>query len=445
MISYSGPFCKPLSVQLNQSTPSPFANPPNLSKSIYSSPLKSSSRSSHHRIQNISTSSSEEEEEDGEEEDSEEEKWPIRKQDPSRYQSTSYLVPDHDSLQVWDQEGRRSTYLISMKKTSERRKQFEEIHHKTIQRVNERQEAVYEEQMNELSKVLEQIELDQSREIRTIKEGFERRERDRLKVFDELIRKAEEIEKEETLRVFKIKQEEAEKKAREERQAEEERNRSEVQARLEKDQLRLKNELELRKKEVMEKKRIEKDLEDSLDRNQKDSLKENYMKWYRVIEQIKQTVLPNVSSNESFKTICRQAKRKITLKVGQLTNSSKQIQKVIIELGEVLQQTKQSDLNVYIWACNHLSKALIKQSETEVTAKPSTVYPLSRVVIGLILIGYPELGQVMMARIVKKCYFVTSHRPIKFETESDELYGKRLGYLVGGGRKNDEGLVHGYK
>ncbi|KAH9822163.1 GLE1-like protein-domain-containing protein [Melampsora americana] len=428
---YNGPYCKPLSVQTNRSTPSPFANPPNLSKSIYSSPLKSSLN---HRIQNISTSSSasSEEEEDDDEIDSEEEKWPIRKHEksqPKNSNSTSYLIPDHDSLQVWDQEGRQSTYLLSIQKSKQRRKHFEEIHFKTIQKVNETQERLHNEKMNELSKILNQIELDQEKEIKSIAEGFERRERERNKVFNQLILEAERIEKEETLRISKLKQEEATKKA------EAERKQLEIKLKAEEEEkLKVKKETEL-KNQLIEKKKLEKEIMES----EKNPLRENYQKWYQIIEQIKQTVLPNVSSNESFKMICRQAKRKITPKVGQLTNSSHQIQKVIIELGDVLKETKNSNMNVYLWACNHLSKALIKQSETEVTAKQSTVYPLARVVIGLILIGYPELGQVMMARMIKKCYFISAYRPLKSTDESEEAYKKRLGYVINS--STDETLV----
>lgn len=62
------------------------------------------------------------------------------------------------------------------------------------------------------------------------------------------------------------------------------------------------------------------------------------------------------------------------------------------------------------------------------TAKLSTVYPLARVVVGLILVGYPELGDVMMARMVKKCFFVVAYRPLPAAGQSQEEYRKQLGY-----------------
>lgn len=48
-----------------------------------------------------------------------------------------------------------------------------------------------------------------------------------------------------------------------------------------------------------------------------------------------------------------------------------------------------------------LSKAILKQAEEEVTAKPSTAFPLARVVAALIE-RCPSLGRVFMAKLVSK-------------------------------------------
>lgn len=46
-----------------------------------------------------------------------------------------------------------------------------------------------------------------------------------------------------------------------------------------------------------------------------------------------------------------------------------------------------------------LSKAVLKQAEVEVTAKPSTAYPLARIITRLIETN-PGLGSVFMAKLV---------------------------------------------
>ena len=54
---------------------------------------------------------------------------------------------------------------------------------------------------------------------------------------------------------------------------------------------------------------------------------------------------------------------------------------------------------------------MIKQAETEVTAKLAAAFPLGRVAISLILRGHTELGDVLMGRLVKKCFWVTGWYP----------------------------------
>lgn len=84
----------------------------------------------------------------------------------------------------------------------------------------------------------------------------------------------------------------------------------------------------------------------------------------------------------------------------------------------------------YTWLLNHLSKSLIKQSETEVTAKLPTAFPLARVVVGLLLLGHEELGDVLMARLVKKCYLLSGHFPRKQAGQDDRAYRKTIGHLA---------------
>jgi hypothetical protein len=55
---------------------------------------------------------------------------------------------------------------------------------------------------------------------------------------------------------------------------------------------------------------------------------------------------------------------------------------------------------LYIALLYSLSKALLKQAEEEVAAKPSTAYPLARIVIGLVALGHARLGEVFMAKMV---------------------------------------------
>lgn len=130
-------------------------------------------------------------------------------------------------------------------------------------------------------------------------------------------------------------------------------------------------------------------------------------------------MLPVVSQNPAWRKACFQAKRAITPKIGQLTSSASAIARITAQLDDVLSSMRAPPPagpgapEPYTWTLNHLAKALVKQAETEVTAKLGTAYPLARVVVGLLLRGHTELGDVLMARLVKKCFWVTGHFPRK--------------------------------
>jgi nucleoporin GLE1 len=48
-----------------------------------------------------------------------------------------------------------------------------------------------------------------------------------------------------------------------------------------------------------------------------------------------------------------------------------------------------------------LAKAFLHQAEVEVTAKPSTAFPLGRIVIGLVARAHFDLGEIFMAKLVE--------------------------------------------
>jgi nucleoporin GLE1 len=102
----------------------------------------------------------------------------------------------------------------------------------------------------------------------------------------------------------------------------------------------------------------------------------------------------------------------------------------------------------YSYLLSHLSKALIKQAEAEVNAKPDAAFPLARIVLGLLLRGHAALGEVLFARMVKKCPWVVSHYPER--SVSAEMLGfhpltcqdqSREEYEKSTGRGLDESLA----
>ena len=140
-------------------------------------------------------------------------------------------------------------------------------------------------------------------------------------------------------------------------------------------------------------------------------------------QRIKTEVLPVVSGNPDWRKQCFAAKRQITPKIGQLTNSRSEIARIVSSLSAfhcalslmcpclqttaicgVLDAARSTGVaEIYTWILNHLSKCLIRQAEQEVAAKQDTAWPLARVALWVMLEGHAEFGEVLMCRLVKKC------------------------------------------
>ncbi|KAL8280673.1 hypothetical protein RQP46_006996 [Phenoliferia psychrophenolica] len=246
----------------------------------------------------------------------------------------------------------------------------------------------------------------------------EQEDSDKRRVLEEQVRKGQE----------------AETKAREMREAEERKKEDE------------RKEAERKKVEEEEKRKVEEEKrkEDAKRREQEaieaselaakvaaaegESPQADWQRWTAKMTEIKTHVLPVVSQNDVYRKACFTAKRAITPRIGQLTSSSSATLDIISRLDQVLASMRLPDATApYTWTLNHLAKALVKQAEMEVTAKIATAFPLGRVVVGLLARGHAELGDVLMARLVKKCFWVTGWWPAKLPDQSLESYEKTLG------------------
>ncbi|AQZ11308.1 GLE1 (YDL207W) [Zygosaccharomyces parabailii] len=158
----------------------------------------------------------------------------------------------------------------------------------------------------------------------------------------------------------------------------------------------------------------------------------------------KDIVEPVKKMDVNMRNIISRHKRKINPKFGQLTNSNSQLQSIQGELFNLIDQTRENNL-AYLWVLNFIAKALVHQSETEVRVKPQSALPLGRLALSL-LIKYPELKELLMARWVKKCPFVIGYT-CKIDTEQgrqnmgwkrssdqkweeDTSYDERMGGIV---------------
>ncbi|GAA5886307.1 hypothetical protein JCM6882_001598 [Rhodosporidiobolus microsporus] len=400
----------------------------------------------------------EEDEEDSEELDSEEEEWPVgpvnsvglggwrRTRGAAARKGKGRPAPGHvyggmDEHEAWEERSRAESWAAANR-----------TFHLSLSRAKSSSPglvpptAVPSADLSSISSLLSQLDLRQRTETAALVASFEERNKSLWSSIEAAIQQAEreEGERQRALAEKRRKEEEQERKAKEMREEAERREKEEREKKAKEDEERKVKEEEQRKKDEEEKrKRAEEEQAKAakasavglVPSGAEGSPESEFQRWTAKMTHIKQAVLPVVSQNPAWRKACFQAKRSITPKIGQLTSSAEATLGIITQLDELLSSLKPDPSNPaarpsepYTWTLNHLAKSLVKQAETEVTAKLGTAYPLGRVVVGLLTRGHKELGEVLMARLVKKCFWITGWWPRKAESQSDESYQKTLGH-----------------
>ncbi|SPC60715.1 related to GLE1 - RNA export mediator [Ustilago sp. UG-2017b] len=298
--------------------------------------------------------------------------------------------------------------------------------------------ALFSADVDEVQALLSSLNMRRAEEDAEVKRAFEARNKDLWSGIDASILAAEtEARKAAAAEAARLeaarKTQEAERKTAQARQAEQERMEAEKKA------AAAEAERKKQEAEAQAEKQKQSEAEQAKaaamggtgDDIRKTALRE-YVGWMEKIRNIKTNVLPAISSNPELRKQCFAAKRQITPKVGQLTNSRQEITRITQAIASVLDAAKQAAAtgsgDVYTWILNHLSKCLIRQAEQEVAAKQDTAYPLARVVVWLILLGHVELGDVLMARLCKKCPWVIPAWPGRRKEMDEATYRKVMGY-----------------
>lgn len=164
----------------------------------------------------------------------------------------------------------------------------------------------------------------------------------------------------------------------------------------------------------------------------------------KIISIKKDIIEPVKKADPSLKSLLSRHKRKVNPKFGQLTNSNTQLRNIQNELCALVDQTKENQL-AFLWILNFIAKAMVHQAETEVRVKPESALPLGKLAVNL-MVKYPELKELLIARFVKKCPFVIGYtcsidsesgrqnmgwkRKADEKWEEETFYDERMGGMV---------------
>ncbi|BFZ55998.1 Nuclear pore complex nucleoporin component [Savitreella phatthalungensis] len=118
-----------------------------------------------------------------------------------------------------------------------------------------------------------------------------------------------------------------------------------------------------------------------------------------VLVEFETSTLAPVSENREWKNACARARLKINPKLGQLTQTIGQVERVFLDLCAVIDPLPEICRR---WCLNFFCKALVKQAENEVMVNPAACYPLAVVAIAMTC-KYEGLVDLLCARFSKKC------------------------------------------
>lgn len=292
---------------------------------------------------------------------------------------------------------------------------------------------------DEIQATLARLRLEKEEEEKEDRQAFEAREKKLWATIEGAIQAAEneakQRAKEEADREAAVRRakEEEERKSREAKETEEKKKKQEEEAK----QQALRMEQEKKLKADDEAKKLQAaaaEREASKGMGGGDALRSqarlDYEKWSNKMKDIKENLLPTISGNPAWKKQCFAAKRQITPKVGQLTNSRAEIYRITEFFSNLLNEAKSAGPDpqrkeIYTWVLNHLSKCLIRQAEQEVAVKLDTAFPLARVVCWLIMMGHQELGDVLMARLIKKSCWCLGFVPGQTSVSANRVKRKK--------------------
>ncbi|QPG74554.1 hypothetical protein FOA43_001885 [Brettanomyces nanus] len=270
----------------------------------------------------------------------------------------------------------------------------------------------------------------QEEEKRRQEEARRRQEEERRRQEEARKRQEEEEEKER-----RRKHEELEKSEEEKKKQEVERMRKQESKKVEEQeqQQRLENEERLRRQKEEEMKRKIEESRKKKTYTDSGSITEEFMKYRKDIEDIKQQVVEPVEKNAELKKHINMQRRRINPKFGQLTSSLSQLDRITTQLQQLISQTKANEA-AFKWILNFVAKAIIHQAEAEVGVKPHTSLALGSLALDLLLM-FPELKYYLMARFVKKCPLVIGYT-CNIDTEEGRV---RMGWRKSdGSRWEDE-------
>ncbi|GJJ12921.1 hypothetical protein Clacol_007168 [Clathrus columnatus] len=309
----------------------------------------------------------------------------------------------------WAKETRTAAFRVATKKYETNPASTVAMERREVDIHKERLKESYDSQLLEVTAILEKMNLHRKNEEARLVAEYQERERRLWQRIDTVIQAEEDRVRRQLEEEEKARKEEEERKRKEEerKKAEIERKRKEEQEKA------LQAEVERKKKEKEEQEAKDREEREAREKEAASKLekarstvgfrsaKTDWNDARTHLELVKRKVLPAIKADDVLRPHLSKARRFITPKIGQLVDSRHEIERIAKSIHEYMYPTPQHPELIYIGISSVLSKSILMQAETEVSARQVTARPLAQVCIHF-LTHLPNFSKVFYARMVQR-------------------------------------------
>ncbi|KAF8066671.1 GLE1-like protein-domain-containing protein [Lyophyllum atratum] len=312
----------------------------------------------------------------------------------------------HDPYEDWERQTRMDAFRTARKELNAMQTRFhnEQDHGRTQEM--QRRAALHAQQMKEIEARLEALRTNQRAEDEKLRVSMQERQKviwegieGVIKVEEDKVKaRLEEERKRMEEQERKRKQEEEQQKVQEEKRKEEQRKKDEEAE-------KAAAEKEKREKEEAETQRLqaEQDLQNAErekgERTARDEFgmtkpEEDWKAAHTHLQEMKTQTMKSVKADKGGKSEWSKWRRQIIPKIGQITDDEKEINRISLQIYQIMHppNTPPHHPAIYKALLSSLSKAILLQAETEVTAEKKSAPPLAKVTFNLLetLEGFAE-------------------------------------------------------
>lgn len=355
----------------------------------------------------------------------------------------------YDPYEEWERQARtdalRTARHLRTTTNAIRACHLENIHKSALKS----QQITYNSQITDVKRLLEAFRIQERDEEAWLRQKWRDEDSARTERLEAAI-KVEEAKVRAAAEAERRNREEAERR----RHEEEEKKRRELEEQRKADEeiRRAKEEGERREREIQEAEKRKKEKEDEEAESRKliglVSANEDWVYARETLKNLKSGPMKTVKGEKALKSQWSAIRRQITPKIGQLTQDRATITRIIGQLIELVRPPTPHPQPLYLAVLSALSKCILLQAETEVTAEKKSAFPLAAVTCALL--HHPLLSdtfpEVFYAKMVQRTGgwgvpVVVPTRDIDGQVWTDNEQRKAMGYRrTGGGDGGEESV-----